>query len=232
MIMLIFKKTIVFVQSARETCGCTRRFRTDPRGAGSAPPRGRPVARGPSADRTRRNARPRGPRRATPFAFRGGCGLCLTERALKRTKKICIFARCGVTSQATRVETRSRTAVDDQRTHRHTSHYRKLDYSRTAQRDGADGSHSPGHRWRTMAATSCCEVSVVASLPIVARRSASHCEPNLGASSSRIVRSTRLPVGVQNSGWPCTVNASGLSPSPLGKLPRVMARRAPVADAK
>ena len=76
-----------------------------------APGRPAPDSRVPSRRHARRL-------NGTPGAHAGPCGLllfgavvgvCLTERALKRTKKICIFARCGVTSQATRVETRSRT---------------------------------------------------------------------------------------------------------------------------
>jgi hypothetical protein len=85
-IMLIFKKTIVFVQSARETCGCTRRFRMcrGPPGSGPRVRRARP----PRARGARRLKR-------TPGAHAGPCGLllfgavvgvCLTERALMPEK--------------------------------------------------------------------------------------------------------------------------------------------------
>ena len=76
MIMLISKKTIVFVQSARETCGCTRRFRTDSR-RGFGRPHGRPVAR-PQTARGATHARGAhaGPRL---LLFGAVVGVCLTE---------------------------------------------------------------------------------------------------------------------------------------------------------
>ena len=90
MIVLIFKKTIVFVQSARETYGCTRRI--------SLPVTWR--------SEIRARAGPPGPAPAHAgahfFAFRGGFGVCLTERALKRTNTNLHFRslRCNVAGDA------------------------------------------------------------------------------------------------------------------------------------
>jgi len=85
-IVLIFKKTIVFVQSARETYGCTRRISLpvrafDPR---AAPDRPRPTP---------------GP---TFLLFGAVVGVCLTERALKRTNTNLHFRslRCNVAGDA------------------------------------------------------------------------------------------------------------------------------------
>ena len=100
MIMLIFKKTIVFVQSARETCGCTRRFRTDSRrGFGPGPV----VRRSTWPVRTRGATHARGAHAGPRLLLFGAVvGVCLTERALKRTNKNLHFRslRCNVAGDA------------------------------------------------------------------------------------------------------------------------------------
>ena len=107
MIMLIFKKTIVFVQSARETCGCTRLTHADfvrIRGAGSArAPWCAPIL-GPSAMPSARGATHARGAHAGPrlLLFGAVVGVCLTERALKRTNKNLHFRslRCNVAGDA------------------------------------------------------------------------------------------------------------------------------------